>query len=910
MKMKNEPQEEKQSLIGLLDASVDGMFAFDRESRYTVWNRAMERITGFDRGDVLGRCAFDIFPHLKQTGDDRFFFEALAGRSAVAEDQPYSVPEARHHGFLEAHYSPLYGNEGEVVGGIAVLSDISHHKRAQAEASAAHRMLNFHIENSPLAVIEWDSDFRVSRWSGSAEKLFGWTAEEVLQKHISDWAFVFPADVGVVAEVTAKQRQGIERQGLSLNRNYTKSGEVLHCEWYNSVLCDESGNLVSVLSHVLDVTARERAVREIEFQARLLNAVEQAVIATDSNGTTVYWNRFAEGLYGWRAAEAIGRNICEFIPINEAQAGEILAGLETGNTWSGEFLVRRRDETTFIAEGTCSSIYDGEGVLIGYIGLSADITTRKRAEEALRESEDRYRDLVDNSHELICTHDLEGRILSVNPWAARVLRVKPSSLIGMNIRDGLVPEHRDEFDEYILRIKRDGFAKGLMQVKTANGRRAFWEYHNTLRTEGVDTPIVRGMAHDVTERRQALAREKEARKEAEEANRLKDEFLSTLSHELRTPLTSIIGWAKLLRTGELDETRRAQALETIGRNARSQAQLIDDLLDVSRIITGKLRIDMRPVEPASVVEAAVDSIRPAAAAKGIALELQLDRRWGLVSGDPNRLQQVIWNLLSNAVKFTRGGGHVGVRLVGSDSDVEISVTDTGYGISPDFLTHVFDRFRQADGSTTRTHGGLGLGLAIVRHIVEMHGGTVSAESDGEGHGATFRVKLPLYVEVQRAMSPRRESEPATEATGRESAIVESQGPMSALQGLRVLLVEDDGDNLELLAMLLSRNGAKITAVSSAAEALIALEEVRPDVLVSDIGMPEEDGYSLISKVRLLPPERGGNTPAAALTAYARTEDRVRVLAAGYQLHLAKPVEPAELVAVVASLAGRTTQAIR
>jgi len=528
--------------------------------------------------------------------------------------------------------------------------------------------------------------------------------------------------------------------------------------------------------------------------------------------------------------------------------------------------------------------------------LVRDITERKKAEKALRISEDRYRDLVDNSHELICTHDLEGRVLSVNPWASRVLGYPQESIIGTNIRNGLLPEYREQFDEYLRIVTTEGSARGVMKVRTATGEIRLWEYYNTLRTEGVEKPIVRGMAHDVTERRQALKREKEARMEAEAANRVKDEFLSTLSHELRTPLTAIMGWSDLLLHDEVDPDKRTQAIETIFRNANSQCQLINDLLEVSRIITGKLRLEFVACELHSVIEAAAEGIRPTAEAKGVRLQVLLEPQIGPVFGDRERLQQVVWNLLSNGVKFTHKGGLVQVTLQRINSHVEIVVSDTGVGIKPDFLPHVFDRFRQADGSTTRNYGGLGLGLAIVRHLVELHGGTAWAESAGENQGAKFTVRLPTMTL----------SEHQPDEVLRQPAISmgERDHQPASLDGLRVLVVDDEFDARTLLTAMLERCGAQVIAVGSAREGIDSIESWKPDVLIADIGMPVEDGYGLIRRVRALPKEHGGQIPALALTAYARTEDRVRALSEGYQVHLAKPVDRAELAAVVAGLGHR------
>jgi PAS domain S-box-containing protein len=398
-------------------------------------------------------------------------------------------------------------------------------------------------------------------------------------------------------------------------------------------------------------------------------------------------------------------------------------------------------------------------------------------------------------------------------------------------------------------------------------------------------------------RAELLTRERASRAEAEEANRLKDEFLATLSHELRTPLTSILGWARLLQTDNFDAASTTRALETIERNARAQNQLIDDLLDTSRIITGKLRLDVRSVDLADVITAATDSVRPAAEAKEIRLQTLLDPQAGPVSGDPNRLQQVVWNLVSNAIKFTPKKGRVQVRLERVNSHIEITVADTGMGIAPEFLPHVFDRFRQADQATTRTHGGLGLGLAIVRQLVELHGGTVSAHSDGIGQGATFTIYLPLLPVRQESASDLPRVHPAARS---ETALA----CPPELEGLRVLIVDDEADTRDLLLAVLTSCGAEVTPTASTAEALERIGREQFDVLVTDIGMPGEDGYSLIEKVRMLPAERGGTLPAAALTAYARMEDRVRALRSGFQIHVPKPVDPTELITVVANLAGR------
>jgi signal transduction histidine kinase/ActR/RegA family two-component response regulator len=398
----------------------------------------------------------------------------------------------------------------------------------------------------------------------------------------------------------------------------------------------------------------------------------------------------------------------------------------------------------------------------------------------------------------------------------------------------------------------------------------------------------------LAKRQQLLASERGARRAAEDANRIRDEFLCTVSHELRTPLTAINGWAMMLRAGRLDATQADRALEAIVRSARTQNQLIDDLLDVSRIIAGMAPLNVAPLKLISVIEAAIETVRPAAEAKGIHLSELVDPTVETISGDSGRLQQVVWNLLSNAVKFTPNGGCVEVRVARVNSQVEIVVVDNGQGIKPEFLPYVFERFRQEDSGTNRQKGGLGLGLAIVRHIVELHGGTVRAASEGPGKGATFTVTLPIKVSLA---SP---AETRDTVAARKPAVEDTP----SLTGVRALFVDDEADAREVIAMMLTESGAEVRTVVSATEALASCDEWRPDVLISDIGLPGEDGYMLIKKLRARESERGGHIPAIALTAYGRREDRLRALSVGYEQHLSKPIEPAELLAVVASLTNR------
>ena len=671
--------ETNQTFNSFFQACPLGITVFSLEDgRVKLWNPAAEKIFGWSAQEALGR----LLPSVPEGKKDEF----LVNLNTIKQGEELRGVELRRQKkdgspIDIAVWATTMGDAKGEVNCMSILADISDRKRLEEELRSALMKLTFHVENSPMGVVEWDQEFRVIRWSKQAEKLFGWQASEVLGKQPNDWQFVYREDFEATQGIVERLRKGTEQQSISANRNYTKDGKVVYCEWYNSALCDESGKMMSVLSLVLDVTERK-------------------------------------------------------------------------------------------------------------------------------------------------------------------------------------------------------------QVEAERDREA-------------------------TQRQRLLQLEQEARAQAEAANRIKDEFLAILSHELRSPLNPILGWTNLLRTRRCDEKTTVRALEIIERNAKLQTQLIEDLLDVSRILRGKLNLNTSPVHLKSTIEAAIETVHLAAQAKSIKITTIFEPNVGQVSGDSNRLQQVVWNLLSNAVKFTPSGGHVEVRLSvvkglqvdklnieywqdnsqpanlqPSSSYVQIKVKDTGKGINPDFLPYVFDYFRQADSTTTRVFGGLGLGLAIVRNLVELHGGTVEAESPGEGLGATFTVRLPLMT-MQLQTNSEIEPQPARRLQ---------------LKGKRILVVDDEADMREILIFLLEEYGAQVTAVASAIEALEALAQVQPDLLLSDIGMPEVDGYMLMRQIRAMSPEQGGEIPAIALTAYAGDTDQKQVLAAGFQKHIAKPVEPADLVAAIANLA--------
>jgi PAS domain S-box-containing protein len=566
----------------------------------------------------------------------------------------------------------------------------------------------------------------------------------------------------------------------------------------------------------------------------------------------------------------------------------------------------------------------------------------RRAQDTLRDSEQRFRGLLESAPDAMVLTDAAGRIALVNGQVDRLFGYRRDEIIGRPI-EVLVPALRSSSTPgapaatvavpgtgslQLEARRKDGTTfpaditlspldtkEGVLMmaaVRDATERKraeaALEEAHRELELRVAErtrelTEALERLQTEVAERRKAeherermLAHAQAARLDAEAANRVKDEFVATLSHELRTPLNAIVGWSHLLKLGELDDEMTERAVEAIHRNAMAQTQLVSDILDVSRIITGRLRLAVRPAELLPALEAALASVAAAAAARKIELSTDIDEGCGWVMGDPDRLQQVFWNLLSNAIKFTPAGGRVEVGVRRVAHECEVVVRDDGAGIRAEFLPHVFDRFRQADSSSTRVHGGLGLGLAIVRHLIELHGGSVQAHSDGPGAGAAFTLRLPALEQGAEV--------PASRPVAAEAAPAEAGGAGPDLRGVYVLVVDDEADARDLLSTILAGQGAEVAVAASADEAVSSIRVRRPDVLLSDIQMPDQDGYALMRRVRALADMRGARIPAAALTAHALPEDRVHALLAGYQAHLPKPAQPAEIIATVASLAGR------
>jgi PAS domain S-box-containing protein len=632
-------------------------------------------------------------------------------------------------------------------------------------------------------------------------------------------------------------------------------------------------------------------------QASLIDLSYEPIFTWHLDDSIIEWNKGCEQLYGYVRAEAIGKNSHDLLKTEFplSPTNEYLETLKQTGQWSGVLRHITRDGHEVWVESR-QQVIESEGKQL-VLETNRDITEQLRAEE----SRLRLAAIVASSNDAIIGKTLEGIITNWNDGARRIFGYSEDEVIGKSVTILIPPDRHDEEPAIIERLKR---GERVDHYQTVRVRKDGQKIDISLTISPIRNSLgqiigASKIARDITEHKRLqeelerlLEQEQSAREQSEMANRVKDEFVATVSHELRTPLNAILGWSSMLLGGKLkgDDVRRG--LETIERNARLQAQLIEDILDVSRSISGKLRLDIKPVELISIIRAAVDAVRPAAEAKDIQLQLLLDPAADHVQADATRMQQIIWNLLANAIKFTPTGGFVQVKLDRVESRAQVTVTDTGEGISPEFLPYIFNRFQQGDGTTTRRHGGLGLGLAIARHLVEMHGGTIEAASEGVDKGSTFTVGIPLRSSGILVSPTPISTAPESDSNG---------GGRFSLKGLRILAIDDEPDVRDMLQTLLEDCGANVLTAASAKAGLEALAAWKPHVLISDIGMPEEDGYSLIRKIRALSPEHGANVPAIALTGYVRVEERMRALEAGYQMFVPKPVETSELIAIIGDL---------
>ncbi len=749
-------KESNNRIITILESITDLYYALDRDWRFTEVNRQTEKRFRMSRNELIGNVIWELYPAAVDSPLYSEFHKAIKEMVAVHfELESKLVPGV----WFEVHAYP--SSEGLTV----YLRDISERKHAETTSN----FLASIVESSGDAIVTKDLNGVINSWNKGAEKLFGYTAEEALGRNVT---MLIPEDrFDEEPAIMERIRSGRRVHHYETVRR-RKDGTLIDISLSVSPMFDNRGKVFGASKIARDISERKRRDREIHFQADLLNAVEQAVIATDLTGRIIYWNSFAERLYGWTGDEAVGANVVDLVPAEDAreQAVEIFAKIREGVSWSGELTTRRKNGETFTAMVTDSPIVGDDGHLIGVVGISSDITNQKRAEE---------------------------------------------------------------------------------------------------------------------ERAKLLQSERAARSEAEEANRLKDEFLATLSHELRNPLNVILGYSEvLLGSAEAKQSQFIKrAAQVIRRNALAQAQLVRDLLDLSRLHIGLLSINPEVVSLTTTVTNAVETVRSEAAGKNVMLDVSGTDNVVLVSGDPLRLEQIVWNLLNNAVKFTPPGGKVMVQLEAQNNSAVLKIKDTGEGIDPNFLPHVFEMFRQADASSSRKHGGMGIGLALVQRLTELHDGNVSATSEGVGRGATFEVRLPLTNEVRDTDKP---------ATQIESGV---------LSQLRILVVDDSPDTVDMLKSLFEMDGASVSTANSGAEALEIINQNRFDVILSDISMPGMDGFELLRRLRKLP--GGADIPVLALTGFGRVEDVNRAQAEGFFSHVTKPIDLSELVEILQKLPART-----
>jgi PAS domain S-box-containing protein len=915
----------------------------DEDGRYLYVNPLSEQVCNLPAANWLGKTDFELFPVEYAQQWRKHDLEALSAGQAIVFEENLIRSDGEHY-FTSFKFPIPQPSGRRLLGGMSL--DVTERKRAEIALRESEEQLRLASEGANLGMWYWNLETDTLVWTDRAKAMFGLPVDIDMSMRVFLEA-VHPDDRQLVQSVINDlQTAQVHTEGEY--RTLWADGTVRWILARGNSIYDANGTLISTRGVLIDITDRKHA------EAALATGEQRYRYIFEAVNVPIWEEDFSEVKAAIEQLKAAGIrdfrqyltdhpefvqqavNMVRLRDVNQASLrmfkakdkAELLTSLdqifipETQEAFIGELLTIAAEETFFASETMLKTLQGNrlhvwftitfppysepyDRVLVSLL----DISDRVRAEAALRESELRFRGVVESNMVGIVFWNASGCITDANEMATRMLGYSQEELQSGQIQwKNITPPEFHDIDAVMQ-------AQLLSEGVCPPFEKAY------IRKDGTQVPILigaallpgysdRGVAYflDITDRKQAeqerehlLAREQAAREAAEAANRIKDEFLAVVSHELRSPLNPILGWSKLLRTRQLDEQRTDRALEVIERNAQMQAQLINDLLDVSRVLRGKLSLDSRPVDLASTIQSAMETVRLAAEAKSIQIHTQFDPDIGLVSGDAGRLQQVVWNLLSNAVKFTAEGGRVEVRLeqiageVGGEREgllssssahpyAQITVTDTGKGIPADFLPYVFDHFRQESSATTRRFGGLGLGLAIARYLVEMHGGTVQADSPGEGQGATFTVNLPLMQHQPVASQDKTLSEPSLN-----------------LQGTKILVVDDDDNTRELLVFLLELQGAEVLAATGAKEAIVKLSQFQPDVLLSDIGMPDVDGYMMMQQIRSLPMEQGGSVPAIALTAYAGEIDYQRAITVGFQRHIAKPIEPQVLIQAIAEL---------
>jgi PAS domain S-box-containing protein len=890
----------------LIRLSREAIVSWDLAGMITEWNRSAERIFGYALEEAVQQQISKIIP-LSDPDQWAVITERVRQEQTIEDLEVLLRTKSGREVLISLTLSAIRDEMRRVVAVLCLGLDISERQELQ-RAERDQLFLAALISSADDGIISKNLYGIVTSWNPSAERIYGYTAEEMIGKPVS--SLIPPDHPNEEAQILAQIRRG-ERIEHYETQRIRKDGRIIDVSLTVSPIKDRMGRLIGASKTVRDITDRkrlEKAERDQLFLASIVSSAEDAIISKDLHGIITSWNPAAEKMFGYTAEEMIGQPVLKLIPDDHLdEEPQILARIRRGERIVHYESDRRRKDGRIINVSlTISPIRDGMGQIIGASKIARDISERRRWRTA-EAAESFLGALVDSADDAIISKTLDGMVTSWNPGAEKVFGYSAREMIGKPISVLLPIDRPHEQPRILERIRR---GERISHYETKRVRKDGSLIDVSLTVSPIKDSLGRiigasKIARDITQQKRAEAKERDtlrqaqearrqtdhALRQAEEASTAKDEFLATISHELRTPITAILGWTRMLASRQLSPERQEKAFETIDRNARSQAQLIEDLLDVSRIISGKLRVEFKRVDLTTVVAAAVEAVRPAAEAKGIRIDSIFTSGAGPILGDAERLQQVTWNLLSNAIKFTPRGGLVQVELRRVESQVELRVIDSGVGIDPAFLPYVFDRFSQADASITRRVGGLGMGLAIVKSLVELHGGVVSVTSAGEGRGAAFTVKMPISAVQSDALRFHPIERPG---------LIHQLKQRPDLVGLKILIVDDEPDARDLLRFIFNDCGAIVETAESAKAALEMLDRWRPHILISDIGMPDVDGYELI---RIIRKGYHSRIPAVALTAMARVEDRLKALEAGYQMHVAKPIDPAELITIVSGLVG-------
>ena len=904
--------DDQASLAAIVASSDDAILSKDLDGIIRSCNAAAERIFGYTARELIGHPVRMLIPPERQSEEDDILMRIRRGER-IDHFETVRITKDRRLINVSLTISPIFSRSGKIVGASKIARDITEREKAREKEAYLAAI----ISSSADAIISKDLNGIITACNESAQRIFGYTADEFIGRPIH---IIIPADrYQEEAMILSKIRAGERIEHLETVR-VAKDGRKLDISLSISPIFNDAGAVIGIAKVARDITEQKRLARELaEQQAYFrvtLSSIGDGVIACDADGRVTFINPSAEALTGWTAADAGGRPLPEvFVIVDEKTrqpANDISTVIHAGQviTLPNYSLLMHRDGTECPVDASAAPIRDVEGKPAGAVVVFRDATEARRTEEAIAEQREWFETTLESIGDAVIATDVQGRIAFMNPVAEHLTGWSLAKARGRSCDEvfRIVNETtRRTVESPVSRVLAEGVIVGLANhtilIAADDVERPIDDSGAPIRNRAGRIVGAVLVFRDIGERRRIeverrdagaererlLNAERAARADAERASRVKDEFVAMVSHELRTPLNAILGWTELMMQNPVDQEVVSRGLDVISRNTRLQAQLVSDLLDVSRIVSGTLRLTIERVDLVSLLHNVMETVQQAASGKNITLHEEIEEEDISIAGDSARLHQIFWNLLWNAIKFTPENGRISVRVRRRATEVQVIVRDTGIGIRPELLPHIFDKFNQATRLSVNAAAGLGLGLSIVKHLVDLHGGTVKADSRGEGHGATFTVVIPAGA-LPEATTPRS-SKPARSAP-------EDRG----LRNLRILVVEDESDTCAFLARFLAGHGAKVFTARNAAEALAQLPEAQADLLISDIGLPEMDGYELLQRIRQTDAGAGGGIPAIALTAYARPVDRARAFRAGYQAHVAKPVEPEDLIVAISRIA--------